>query len=205
MAKLGPKAQSYDPFSKKGKKSEGPGFGALEEALESLDAAPRPEDSEDKDTPASSPGAVSRVSGGERSKKKAASRQANSRSATKNTTAAVGVSAQAPAERGVAIAPRLDMTKRVKMTREEAARLDAASMRLASSLGIRVDFSKISRALWDIYLRHEEDILRNVSEDEQWHRPANSEAAKLAELDEKIAKLINDGFMVACRRPSSSD
>jgi len=76
---------------------------------------------------------------------------------------------------------------------------------LAGALEISVDFSKITRALWEVYLKHEPDILRNVETvGEDWSRPSNQDAAKLAALDTQLAGLINDGFMVACRRPSSS-
>jgi hypothetical protein len=96
------------------------------------------------------------------------------------------------------------ITKRVKTSMEEAKRLDHAAMRLGAVLGVRVDFSKITRALWEVYLRHEEDILRNVPGDISWDRPSNSDAVGLAELDEQIADLLNDGLMVASRRPRNT-
>ena len=98
----------------------------------------------------------------------------------------------------------LQITKRFKTTRQEASQLDAAAIKLGAALGVSIDFSKLTRALWDVYMRHQEDILRNVPEGETWHRPANNDAAGLAELDERLADLINDGLMVACRRPKNN-
>ena len=109
-----------------------------------------------------------------------------------------------PKSKTVSSASQLQITKRFKTTRREAAELDAASIQLGAALGVSVDFSKVTRALWDIYLRHQEDILRNVPDDETWERPANNDAVGLAALDERLADLINDGLMVACRRPKNS-
>lgn len=104
----------------------------------------------------------------------------------------------------VSSASALQITKRFKTTRQEASQLDAAAIHLGAALGVSVDFSKLTRALWDVYMRHQEDILRNVPEGETWQRPANNDAAGLAELDERLADLINDGLMVACRRPKNN-
>lgn len=109
-----------------------------------------------------------------------------------------------PAAKTVSKTSALQITKRFKTTRQEGQEIEAAAMHLGSALGVSVDFSKLTRALWDVYLRHQDDILRNVPEGESWQRPANNDAAGLAELDERIANLINDGLMVACRRPTNS-
>lgn len=98
----------------------------------------------------------------------------------------------------------LQTTKRFKTTKQEGLELDAAAVKLGAALGVSVDFSKVTRALWDVYLRHQEDILRNVPEGELWERPANNDAAGLAELDQRLADLINEGLMVACRRPQNN-
>jgi len=98
----------------------------------------------------------------------------------------------------------LTSVKRFMTTRSEAVKLERAAVQLGARLGISVDFSKLTRALWDTYLRHEEDILRNVPDDEYWERPANNDPVALAELDERLADLINDGFMVASRRPKNT-
>ena len=105
--------------------------------------------------------------------------------------------------RAVSPASALRTTKRFKTTRGEGLRHDQAAVRLGAKLGISIDFSKLTRALWEVYLRHEEDILRNVPADGTWERPANQDAVGLAELDEQIAKLVEDGFMVASMRPKN--
>lgn len=109
-----------------------------------------------------------------------------------------------PATKTVSSTSALQITKRFKTTRREGQDIEAAAMHLGSALGVSVDFSKVTRALWDVYLRHQDDILRNVPEGEVWERPANNDAAGLAELDQRIADLINEGLMVACRRPQNA-
>jgi len=94
----------------------------------------------------------------------------------------------------------LRVTKRFKTTKEEAARLDQAAFKLSATLGISVDMSKITRALWEVYLRHEEEILRSMPENMPSKRPANYDAVGLAELDEKLAELVGEGLMMACMR-----
>lgn len=110
---------------------------------------------------------------------------------------------QAPRPKTVSASSALQITKRFKTTRQEAAEVETAAVRLGAALGVSVDFSKLTRALWDVYMRHQEDILRNVPDDAAWERPANNDAAGLAELDERLADLINDGLMIACRRPKN--
>lgn len=105
--------------------------------------------------------------------------------------------------RTVSQASGLRTTKRFKTTRGEALKHDQAAVRLGSKLGISVDFSKVTRALWEIYLQHEDDILKNVPVGENWERPSNNDPVGLAELDERIAQLIGDGFMVAAMRPKN--
>lgn len=109
-----------------------------------------------------------------------------------------------PAAKTVSSTSALQITKRFKTTRQEGMEIESAAMHLSAALGVSVDFSKVTRALWDVYIRHQEDILRNVPEGEIWERPANNDAAGLAELDQRIADLINEGLMVACRRPNNS-
>ncbi len=104
----------------------------------------------------------------------------------------------------VSAASALKTTKRFKTTREEALRLDQSVLRLAERLGVYTDVSKITRALWEAYLRHEDDILRNIPSDNSLVRPANNDAVGMAEFDEKLADLISDGFMVASMRPRNS-
>lgn len=100
----------------------------------------------------------------------------------------------------VSSAVALRVTKRFKTTKEEGVRLDQASLKLSATLGISVDMSKISRALWEVYLQHEEEILRSMPNDMPNKRPANYDAVGLAELDEMLAELIGEGLMMACMR-----
>lgn len=102
-----------------------------------------------------------------------------------------------------AVTASLLTMKRFKVSTEESAEMEQASLRLAAKLGVKIDFSKITRALWQVYLRHEEDILRNSAVGMTRGRPANDDTVGLAELDEQLAQIVSDGFMVASRRPAN--
>ena len=101
----------------------------------------------------------------------------------------------------VVSATSMGTVKRFKTTRMEASQLDQAILKLSSKLGVTIDFSKMTRALWSVYLQHEEDILRNIPEGESWQRPANNDPIGMAEFDQNLSDLVNEGFMVASRRP----
>lgn len=98
----------------------------------------------------------------------------------------------------------LRVTKRFKTTREEAQRLDQAALRLAATLNTSVDMSKITRALWEVYLQHEEEILRSAPNATTRERPANNDAVGLAEFDEQLATIIGDGLLIASMRSARS-
>lgn len=101
----------------------------------------------------------------------------------------------------VSAASALTTVKRFKTTRAEAIRIDRATVNLAAQLGVRMDTSKLTRALWEIYLTHEQEILRSVQHAEGLtERPPNTDAVALAEFDEKLAELIGEGLMMACMR-----
>lgn len=102
-----------------------------------------------------------------------------------------------------AVTASLLTMKRFKVSTEESAQMEQASLRLAAKLGVKIDFSKITRALWQVYLKHEEDIVRNAAVGMTRDRPANDDAVGLAELDEQIAQIVGDGFLVASRRPAN--
>lgn len=106
-------------------------------------------------------------------------------------------------EVAAAVTASLLTMKRFKVSTEESAEMEQASLRLAAKLGVKIDFSKITRALWQVYLRHEEDILRNAAVGMTRGRPANDDTVGLAELDEQLAQIVSDGFMVASRRPAN--
>lgn len=117
-----------------------------------------------------------------------------------DSSGGVGAMETRPAARSVSGGTALRTSKRFKTTRTEAVKQDHAAVRLGAKLGISIDFSKVTRALWEIYLRHEEDILRQVQSDGTWERPANNDAVGLAELDERLAELIGEGLMIAAMR-----
>lgn len=97
----------------------------------------------------------------------------------------------------------LNVTKRIKTTRNEGTKLDHAALKLSARLGVSVDVSKLTRALWEIYLRYEEDIIKQAPADAQWDRPSNQDAVGLAELDQSIAELIENALLVASMRQRS--
>lgn len=191
MAKVGPKEQGgYDPFAAisdslsdlaaAGQTATAPPINRVKTTTQATPKKPvvveRPQERE-----ARKPEPQPRASGGERS-----------------------IPTPQAAPKTVSATSALQTTKRFKTTKREGLDLDAAAVKLGAALGVSVDFSKVTRALWDVYLRHQEDILRNVPEGELWERPANNDAAGLAELDQRLADLINEGLMVACRRPQNN-
>lgn len=105
--------------------------------------------------------------------------------------------------RNVPDAIALTTTKRFKTTQSEALKHDQAALRLGARLGISVDFSKLTRALWEIYLQNEDDILKQLQGVGGWKRPANNDPVGLAELDERLAEAIGEGLMVASMRPKN--
>lgn len=182
MAKIGKKQPEYDPFS-----AEKKSFDALGDALSGLDAKP----------PRKKPSSKPKVPAAHREEE----RLQPSQGEKQKGIAAGELESQAKPK---AASQTLDRTKRLKTTAEEALRWERSAMRLGAALGARVDFSKLTRALWEVYLRHEEDILKNVPEDGNWQRPSNSDAVGLAELDEQLADLLNEGLMIASRRPKNT-
>lgn len=95
----------------------------------------------------------------------------------------------------------LRITKRFKTTQEDANRHDQAVIRLAARLGTSMDFSKVTRALWEVYVRHEEEILRQIDPSMTWTRPANNDTVGLAELEDRLAEVIEEALlMVSMRR-----
>lgn len=208
MAKLGPQEQGgYDPFN------------AISDSLADLATDPEPETEQrwtppkapDKPkaakpkqaaTPPPVPAAEAPAATAAVADPPPQSQVRSSRAVPVQTPVAVPVEQAAP--KTVSSTSALQTTKRFKTTKQEGLQLDAAAVQLGAALGVSVDFSKVTRALWDVYLRHQEDILRNVPEGELWERPANNDAAGLAELDQRLADLINEGLMVACRRPQNS-
>lgn len=196
MAKIGKPEKSFDPFQKGNE-----AFGALDEVLGELDA---PEQSE----PAPSTPAPSRKKRGAPAQPKdKPARKPQARKA-KQPASDGGGKEDVALELERTLTPRKSVqpkkAKRFLATPEEGMRFEQAAMRLSAELGVTLDFSKVTRALWEIYLRHEDDILRNVPSDEVWIRPSNNDALGMAELDDRLARLLNDGLMVASRRPRNT-
>ena len=188
MAKIGKKVD-VDPFAA-GKRA----FGALDEALGALDGEV-PAEVEPRSAP------TTRVPPPTPESKKV------ERSAAKRPARALVESKREVAKPKAPSAPAKaeKRARRFLATDEEMRTRQSAAMRVGAATGARVDFSKMTRALWEVYLRHEEDILRNIPEgDGGWERPSNSDTVGLAELDERIATLLNDGLMVASRRPRNA-
>lgn len=96
--------------------------------------------------------------------------------------------------------PKAQPTKRLNVTADERREWDRAALRMGARVGTTTGFRKMTRALWDIYFRHEDDILRNVPEGTTWGCPSTSNADELAALDHHLAELLNDGLMAACLR-----
>ena len=189
MAKTGNSGPAYDPFS-----AGNQAFPDLDKALGSLDEKP------DEAAKVPAPGNDQAATVERRptksltvEKKKPAER----RTEVKKKRPTAGGGGEEPKARRIDLAKT---TKRLLTTREEAARYEKAAMRLGAELGISVDFSKLTRALWECYLKHETDIVRNVPQGEEWRRPSNSDGVGLAELDEQLTELVNEGLLIAGRR-----
>lgn len=208
MAKLGPKEQGgYDPFS-----AIASSLTALAEepaAKPEESRAPMPPEREVRPAPSrtslrseSSPAAI--VQPARRPIQPSTTEEPDSHDTEimqrRGEVGGSPIEAQ-PRSKTVSAGSALRTSKRFKTTRSEAARQDHAAVRLGSKLGISIDFSKVTRALWEVYLRHEEDILKQIQSDGTWTRPANTDAVGLAELDERLAELIGEGMMIAAMRP----
>ena len=189
MAKTGKTGPAYDPFN-----AGNQAFPDLDKALGALDEKP---DEAAKVPPAGNDQAatVERRPAKARSAEK--KKPVERRTEAKKKKPATGGGGEEPRARRPDPAKT---TKRFLTTREEAARFEKAAMRLGAELGISVDFSKLTRALWECYLKHETDIVRNVPQGEEWRRPSNSDGVGLAELDEQLTELVNEGLLIAGRR-----
>jgi|GEM_PF-3213210 len=186
MAKTGKSGPAYDPFN-----ASNQAFPDLDKALGALDETPEEP-------------AKTTAPRNDQAAKTAARRPEKAPPATKKKVESKKKRSVASGGGEEPKARRLDPTKTTKRfltTREEAARFEKAAMRLGAELGISVDFSKLTRALWECYLKHETDVVRNVTQEEEWRRPANSDGVGLAELDEQLTELVNEGLLIAGRRP----
>lgn len=85
---------------------------------------------------------------------------------------------------------RLERTKRFKLTQSEEIEIDEAIQRLSSSLRLKINFSHVSRCLWQLYLRNEEAILAGVRRTVNAPRPHNADAKALALFEEQLLQAI---------------
>jgi len=192
MAKVGKDKVDVDPFSAGNK-----AFGALGDALGALDAPTpsghtTPEVKRADDAPQTTARETQAVP------------ESASPARKRNARSSRGESKKKPVVSKPMAAPADKRARRFLATDEEMASWQRAAMRLGATTGARIDFSKMTRALWEIYLRHEEDIVRNIPEDRRWERPANADTVGLAALDDQLANLLNEGLMVASRRPKNT-
>ena len=194
MAKFGEKGGGYDPFSQISSSLSALQERPVEEepAAPPKAAEPAPEPPQNA-RPVATPPAPTREPRPQRRNRTPAS-----------SGGVVAEAKPAPVQTPVSPEVALRVTKRFKTTRDEALRLDQAALKLGAHLGTSVDMSKITRALWDVYLRHEEEILRSLPADQPSRRPANNDAVGLAELDERLADMIGEGLMMACMRQRRS-
>ena len=188
MAKTGKNNAPYDPFNAGSK-----AFGALDDALGALDDDKTDEKASREGEPAADPAEPVAARTPVPDKKPAPPRR------KKAKKAAGGGKAEAKDGRP-SLKSRGKVTNRFTTTIEEKDRYDKAALRLSAEIGMTVDFSKITRALWEVYLMHETDVVRSVPHDEEWSRPANWDAVALAELDERLTVLLNEGLSIAARR-----
>ena len=94
-------------------------------------------------------------------------------------------------------------SKRFQSTRAEAAEYDMSLVRLSSAVQTRVDFSKLTRVLWQVYRRHEDDILRAADGVQLPRKAQRGNAVDAAAFEEKLARVIHRGLMAASRRPQN--
>lgn len=204
MAKVGKKQPPVDPFKVGGK-----AFKGIDDALSGLDgaedgAAAEPErESAVESRPAAAPQAETaeqpRRSAPATRPPPAKPRPAPAPSAEETQDSGGGGEGRAL---GAHLGPK--KAKRFLATMDELRRFDRAAVRLSAQLGIKVDFSKLSRALWEVYLRNEDDILRNVPEDETWEMPPTADQLGQAKLEEKLVGVLNTGLLAASHRPRSA-
>lgn len=187
MAKTGKKNPAFDPFN-----VPSSAFSALDDALGTLEDPPA---TAEKVTPKTPPTPSQSPS---EAKIPLPKKEKEPRRKPKKEKPQAGGGEQGG--KRPSLASRGKKMMRFITTREESSRYEKAAMRLSAELGMSLDFSKLTRALWEVYLLHEVDVVRNVPQGEEWSRPANEDAVGLAELDERLTDLLNEGLMIAARR-----
>jgi hypothetical protein len=90
---------------------------------------------------------------------------------------------------------KLLRTKRFKVSDAEEMDIDRAVSRLAGALRTKVNFSHVSRCLWQLYLAHEDEILDRVRRHCQLARPHNADAQALAAFEDELVQAITKAIV----------
>jgi len=191
MAKLGGDIKHPDPFGKS----------AIGDALADLNAA------DAEEAPPSVDGGGEEKPSQEVAPKPAAPVQKKAAPKGAKTSTRKKVRAAKPAAKTIKNAekPRGELaSKRLKLHPEEVQEGKKACLRLSAAVGCNVDWSKMTRALWDVYLRHEKFILASLPEDVSWSEPSVRDRAAMAAFEAEIAELLNSGLILAARTPKKS-
>ncbi len=185
MAKIGKTKGNFDPFASVGGRSA---LAAISESMASLESEPEVVVEEPPPVPALE----------KRQVREAVEPAAAESVVVETKRAAPAAKAKVKAGGGE---NALGTMMRFRTTKPDKAKVEKAVMRLGMELGSRsIDVSKVTRALWEIYLRHEQDVLRNLPRDEVWENPATHDAVAMARLDERLTEVLDEGLMVAGRR-----
>jgi hypothetical protein len=100
-----------------------------------------------------------------------------------------------------AASQKLLRTKRFKVSDAEEMDIDRAVSRLAGTIRAKVNFSHISRVLWQLYLAHEDEILDRARKHcKQLARPHNGDAQALAAFEEELVRAITQAVVNAPQR-----
>lgn len=96
---------------------------------------------------------------------------------------------------------KLLRTKRFKVSDAEELDIDRAVSRLAGAIRTKVNFSHVSRVLWQLYLAHEDEILDRVRKHcQKLSRPHNGDAQALAAFEEELVHAITQAVVNAPQR-----
>jgi len=96
---------------------------------------------------------------------------------------------------------KLLRTKRFKVSDAEELDIDRAVSRLAGALRTKVNFSHVSRVLWQLYLAHEDEILDRARRHcQELSRPHNGDAQALAAFEEELVRAITQAVVNSPQR-----
>ncbi|MCG8408640.1 MAG: hypothetical protein MI923_25840 [Phycisphaerales bacterium] len=96
---------------------------------------------------------------------------------------------------------RLTQPIRFKVTGEQKAEIKKAIARLGATLGTDVNFSQVTRCLWELYLNHEDDVLDRFGRaGSSLRRPSNSDAQGIAQFEDAMTSIIDAAVAGGRRR-----